>query len=60
MGCMLVVCSDCMFTLLTEIFAQQERLTPLHYAACQRNADVVNLLVMAGSKVDEKETVSMN
>ena len=50
----------CTMTLLTAIFSQQNGLTPLHYAARQRNADVVNLLVKAGSKVDEKENVSMN
>ena len=50
----------CTLTLLTAIFAQQDGLTPLHYAARQRNADVVNVLVKAGSKVDEKEKVSMN
>ena len=51
----------CTLTLLTAIFAQQDDgLTPLHYAARQRNADVVNVLVKAGSKVDEKSKVSMN
>ena len=50
----------CTLTLLAAIFAQQDGLTPLHYAVRQRNADVVNVLVKAGSKVDEKGKVSMN
>ena len=50
----------CTLTLLTAIFAQQNELTPLHCAAQQGNIDVVNVLIKAGSKVDEKENVSMN
>ena len=34
------------------------RRTPLHYAAMSGNAEVVNALLKAGSKVDEKNTVS--
>ena len=48
-----------MFTLLTAIFVQQEGLTPLHFAAIGGNSDVVKILIKAGSKIDEKENVSM-
>ena len=33
--------------------------TPLHHAARSGNAEVVNALLKAGSKVDEKDKVSM-
>ena len=48
-----------MFTLLTEIFVQQEGLTPLHYAAIGGNSDVVKILIKAGSRIVEKENVSI-
>ena len=41
------------------IVTQQAGETPLHHAARSRNAEVVNALLKAGSKVDEKDEVSM-
>ena len=41
------------------IVTQQIGGTPLHHAAMSENAEVVNALLRAGSKVDEKEKVSM-
>ena len=41
------------------IITQQWGKTPLHDAARSGNAEVVNALLRAGSKVDEKEKVSM-
>ena len=41
------------------IITQQRAKTPLHLAARSRNAEVVNALLKAGSKVDEKDEVSM-
>ena len=41
------------------IVTQQMGKTPLHYAAMWENAEVVNALLKAGSKVDEKDEVSM-
>ena len=40
------------------IVTQQELKTPLHYAAMSGNAEVVNALFKAGSKVNEKDRVS--
>ena len=44
---------------VTLIVTQQRGKTPLHHAARSRNAEVVNALLKAGSKVDEKDEVSM-
>ena len=41
------------------IVTQQEGETPLHEAAKHRNAEVVNALLKAGSKFDEKNEVTM-
>ena len=41
------------------IVTQQSGKTPLHHAAMWENAEVVNALLKAGSKVDEKDKVSM-
>ena len=41
------------------IVTQQMGETPLHHAARSQNAEVVNALLKAGSKVDEKDQVSM-
>ena len=41
------------------IVTQQAGITPLHIAARSGNAKVVNALLQAGSKVDEKDHVSM-
>ena len=49
----------CTFILLNLIVTQQSGKTPLHHAARSGNADMVNALLKAGSKVDEKDEVSM-
>ena len=41
------------------IVTQQTGETPLHHAAESGNTEVVNALLKAGSKVDEKNRVSM-
>ena len=41
------------------IVTQQTGLTPLHLAAMSGKAEVVNALLKAGSKVDEKDEVNM-
>ena len=41
------------------IVTQQTRETPLHHAARSGNAEMVNALLKAGSKGDEKDEVSM-
>ena len=41
------------------IVTQQSGETPLHQVAMSGNAEVVNALLRAGSKVDEKDQVSM-
>ena len=38
---------------------QQMGVTPLHHAVRSGNAEMVNALLKAGSKVDEKDEVSM-
>ena len=38
---------------------QQGGVTPLHHAAMWGNAEVVDALLKAGSKADEKDEVSM-
>ena len=55
---MQAVAGICTFT-LTAIFVQQTGLIPLHYAAWDGHVEVVNVLVKAGSKIDEKNDVSM-
>ena len=45
----------CTFILLT----RQSGKTPLHDAARSGNAEVIDALLKAGSKVDEKDKVSM-
>ena len=45
--------------MLNKIFNQQWGKTPLHAAAMCENVEVVNALLKAGSKVDEKDEVSM-
>ena len=52
------VAGICTFT-STAIFFQQTGMIPLHYAAWEGIVEVVNVLVKAGSKVDEKNNVSM-
>ena len=47
------------FIWLNEMFTQQTGMTALHYAAMQQKAEVVNALLKAGSKVDEKDKVCM-
>ena len=44
---------------VTLIVTQQWGETPLHYVARKGNSEVVNALLKAGSKVDEKDKVSM-
>ena len=41
------------------IVTHQTGETPLHHAARSGNTEVVNALLKAGSKVDEKDQVSM-
>ena len=41
------------------IVTQQKAKTSLHHAAESGNTEVVNALLKAGSKVDEKNVVSM-
>ena len=41
------------------IVTQQMGMTPLLYAAAQGKAEVVNALLKAGSKFDQKNKVSM-
>ena len=45
--------------LINLIVTQQTGETPLHCAARSGNAEAVNALLKAGSKVDEKNPVSM-
>ena len=42
-----------------DVCTQQMGQTPLHHAAESGNAEVVNALLKAGSKVDDKNEVSM-
>ena len=44
---------------VNKIVTQQIGMTPLHFAANRGNAEVVNALLKAGSKVDAKDKVSM-
>ena len=49
----------CRYMYINLIVTQQTGKTPLHDAARSGNAEVVNALLKAGSKVDEKDEVSM-
>ena len=49
----------CTFIFFYLIVTQQRGETPLHHAAESGNTEVVNALLKAGSKVDEKDGVSM-
>ena len=57
----MVVCRHMYIHFVNLIVTQQMGKTPLHHAATCRsgNAEVVNALLKAGSKVDEKDQVSM-
>ena len=54
-----VVCRHMYIHFVNLIVTQQRGETPLHHAAESGNAEVVNILLKAGSKVDEKDKVSM-
>ena len=54
--CSCLYASTCTFIL---IVTHQTGMTPLHCAAIRGNAEVVNALLKAGSKVDETDKVSM-
>ena len=54
--CSCLYASTCTFIL---IVTHKRRKTPLHYAAMRGNDEVVNALLEAGSKVDEKDEVNM-
>ena len=53
------VCRHMYIHFVNLIVTQQWGETPLHHAAMRGNAEVVNALLKAGSKVDEKDVVSM-
>ena len=55
----MVVCRYMYIHFVNLIVTQQMGKTPLHHAARSGNAEVVNALLKAGSKVDEKDQVSM-
>ena len=55
----MAVCRHMYIHFVNLIVTQQAGKTPLHYAAESGNAEVVNALLKAGSKVDEKDKVSM-
>ena len=55
----MVVCRYMYIHFVNLIVTQQTGKTPLHDAARSGNAEVVNALLKAGSKVDEKDEVSM-
>ena len=55
----MVVCRYMYIHFVNLIVTQQKGKTPLHYANLSGNAEVVNALLKAGSKVDEKDQVSM-
>ena len=54
----MVVCK-CTYIHFVNLVTQQSGKTPLHDAAESGNTEVVNALLKAGSKVDEKDGVSM-
>ena len=49
----------CRLHFVNLIVTQQSGETPLHHAVRSGNAEMVNALLKAGSKVDEKDEVSM-
>ena len=53
------VCRNMYIHFINLIVTQQTGETPLHHAAWSGNTTVVNALLKAGSKVDEKNRVSM-
>ena len=53
------VCRNMYIHFVYLIVTQQRGETPLHHAAWSGNTEVVNALLKAGSKVDEKDVVSM-
>ena len=53
------VCRNMYIHFFYLIVTQQMGKKPLHHAAMWGNAEVVNALLKAGSKVDEKDEVSM-
>ena len=55
----MTVCRYIYIHFVHQIVTQQTGETPLHDAARSRNAEVVNALLKAGSKVDEKDEVRM-
>ena len=55
----MAVCKDMYIHFVNPIVTQQTGRTPLHHAAESGNAEVVNALLEAGSKVDEKNKVTM-
>ena len=55
----MVVCMYMYIHFVHLIATQQAGKTPLHHAARSGNAEVVNALLKAGSKVDERDEVSM-
>ena len=55
----MVVCRYMYIHFVNLIVTQQSGETPLHHAARSGNAQVVNALLKAGSKADEKDVVSM-
>ena len=55
----MAVCRYMYIHFVNLIVTQQMGETPLHHAARSGNAEVVNALLKAGSKVDEKDEVSM-
>ena len=55
----MAVCRYMYIHFINLIVTQQMGETPLHDAAMIGNAEMVNALLKAGSKVDEKDLVSM-
>ena len=53
------VCRNMYIHFVYLIVTQQTGETPFHHAARSGNSEVVNALLKAGSKVDEKDGVSM-
>ena len=55
----MAVCRHMYIHFVNLIVTQQMGKTPLHHAAESGNTEGVNALLKAGSKVDEKDGVSM-